>query len=221
MRAIRITTGEFSGWSKTMWQVHFHGSVYFFCVEWLSGADLTFSACFEEFGSNRTVALCEDGEKREVTEENKLEYIQLLCDWLTKRRWCNVMLCDVRWCDDVMWCDSIMMSISIKTLSSLCLRFEPSMTILINSFQRFLPPSYLTHFTVNEIQVVCVVVILSSLDSSIYLNVFLQLMLGGQPSIEIGDLKKGVILTGFEADAPIVQVIDTTIYTSIYLPVCI
>ena len=45
----------------------------------LLGLDLTFTADKDEFGKITTINLIPDGEKVEVTDENKEEYVRLLC----------------------------------------------------------------------------------------------------------------------------------------------
>ena len=51
-------------------------------------AELNFSTSFEGmFGESTTVALCDDGENRTVTEANKEEYVDLMCNWLSRGRY--------------------------------------------------------------------------------------------------------------------------------------
>ena len=50
-------------------------------------ADLTFTCSYELFGENTIVELIPKGSTTPVTEENKLEYIDLMKKWLFRGRW--------------------------------------------------------------------------------------------------------------------------------------
>ena len=52
----------------------------------VEGADLTFSASYELFGSNETIKFIENGDTVAVTEENKEEYLDLIQQWLFRGR---------------------------------------------------------------------------------------------------------------------------------------
>ena len=53
----------------------------------VEGADLTFSASYELFGSNETIKFIENGDTVTVTEENKEEYLDLIQQWLFRGRY--------------------------------------------------------------------------------------------------------------------------------------
>jgi hypothetical protein len=93
-------------------------------------ADLTFSASYEVFGEHISVDLMKDGENKNVTEENKDDYIDLMQNWLVRER------------------------------------FEPAISYLIEGFHRHISPKLLSHFKLNEV----------------------QMLIGGQISIDVEEI---------------------------------
>lgn len=47
---------------------------------------MTFSASFEVFGSTEVVELLAGGDDMEVDDDNKMEYVELMKSWLSRKR---------------------------------------------------------------------------------------------------------------------------------------
>lgn len=111
----------------------------------VADVDLTFTCSYELFDESKVIELVPYGMNKEVTQENKEEYIALMTHWLFRER------------------------------------YEPALSSLIEGFERHISISkYMRHFTLEE----------------------LQLLLGGRPDIDVGEIRKNVQFSGgFCADS--------------------